>query len=153
MTQGRREQGFTLIELTVVLVVVGLLSAVAVPRFIDLSSEAGQAAVDNQARALISNNQINLAACEAGSPECVDISVTGGEACEQAMASFLPEVDLDRYAVSNISSDTPVAEWRDEVGPGQALFWVDRFLGPSEPPGSWENADWNTTQPCLLERI
>ncbi|WP_406672060.1 prepilin-type N-terminal cleavage/methylation domain-containing protein, partial [Natronospira sp.] len=52
MTQGRREQGFTLIELTVVLVVVGLLSAVAVPRFIDLSSEAGQAAVDNQARAL-----------------------------------------------------------------------------------------------------
>lgn len=48
----KKQAGVTLIELVMVIVVLGILAAVAVPRFVDLSSEATTAAQTGNAAAV-----------------------------------------------------------------------------------------------------
>ena len=40
----KSEEGFTLIELVVVIVILGIIASIAVPKYIDLTSEANQSA-------------------------------------------------------------------------------------------------------------
>ena len=47
-----KQQGFTIIELVVVIVILGILAAVAFPKFQDLSGDAKQAAVNGAKAAL-----------------------------------------------------------------------------------------------------
>lgn len=145
-----RGGGFTLLELVVVIALVGLISASLIVRYVDFTEAAEQANVRDQARQLISNNTLNIARCKSGSPGCINITSTGAQACEDAMANFLPELDLERFEVRNISSATPQDQWRDFLGPGEALFWVNRFLEggtfPLSPP-------FQPTQPCILSRV
>ncbi len=62
----RKQVGFTLIELVIVISVLAILSAVAIPQFIDLQSQAKQARADGVAGALASATVINYAACKSG---------------------------------------------------------------------------------------
>jgi prepilin-type N-terminal cleavage/methylation domain-containing protein len=63
---NRIQRGFTLIELVMVIVIIGILAAIAIPKFTDLSGEANQAAVNGVAGALSSAAAINYAARKAG---------------------------------------------------------------------------------------
>lgn len=58
----KMQSGFTLIELIAVIVILGILAATAVPRFISLQDDASFAAMQGVAGALASSSDINVAA-------------------------------------------------------------------------------------------
>jgi MSHA pilin protein MshA len=55
------QHGFTLIELVIVIVLVGILAAVAIPKFVDLKADAATAATKGVAGALAAASAINYA--------------------------------------------------------------------------------------------
>jgi len=93
----RSQKGFTIIELVVVIVILGILAAVAFPKFQDLTGDAKQAVVNGGKAALQSAAVITFAKNQGTKQSLatiqgqttVDSNITLGGTCAAATVSYV----------------------------------------------------------------
>ena len=71
-----KQQGFTLIELVVVIVILGILAATAVPRFANVTSDARKAEADGISGSILSSAAIQFASTHAANTFATVVNAT-----------------------------------------------------------------------------
>lgn len=111
----KKQAGFTLIELVMVIVVLGILAAVAIPKFIDLTSNAQTAAINGIAGSLSAANSNNYASCSAlGNVVTANKCVQMTKCSDVATLLLTPAMTLGTAGAAvantyNLLADTAVA--------------------------------------------
>lgn len=129
--KARNERGFSLIELMIVIAVIGLLTAIALPAFLGQREKSKVRTTEAGARGALSDLQSYLDAYVAGDPYIVVINATGAQGCYQASnASSTGKTCLSAYNQSS-RTDAPTggsANGPYAAFPGGITTVIDHFI-------------------------
>lgn len=98
------QRGFTLIELVMVIVILGVLAAVAIPKFVDLKADAQQASMQGVAGAAASASAINYGGCSISTAASAPTKCKVVNTCDSIKQALSGGVWPTGYSVSGTGS-------------------------------------------------
>ena len=122
----RRERGFTLLELTIVIGVISVLAAIFLDRALVSMEAAERMAMENQARMIGSALQLQMAALITSGRERDMASLARGNPLDWLQTK--PPNYLGELAVAP-GDDHTAGNWYYDVGSGETVYLVRRGAG------------------------
>lgn len=128
----RNQRGFTIIEVIMIIVILGILAAIAIPRFVDLTGNPRATATKHVADSLTSANVINKASCNAvnnvvNPKQCIAVKQCSDLATAIVPALILGTTGEARENIFNLEANLSVSN-NGESAPCTLQYLKDGVL-------------------------